>query len=414
MKKNIIYNIVIAALILLSVGACDDDNDMEGGGTPVVRYVRPCDVASSDSLLLGAYLGAKITIIGEDLAGVNKIYFNDQQASLNPNYVTDNAIIVSIPSSIPGIKENLIKLYTNSDSCYYTFETEVPIPVVNSMICEYVKAGDVAHIEGLYFVNDEISPLTVTFTGGVQGEIESYDVNNIYVVVPEGAESGPVTVTSVYGSEESSLHFRDKRNIILDFDTTYPDGEYHHGWHHGSGYSSNNGVNGQYLIFSGEMNDDTWDDTNFGYERWTYREDDPDFFNTSAIDKYEMKFEVNIPEVWSSSALQFIFTGAEEVWLNWQETSDGGNVSNAYVADETYPRALWIPWVNNSSYTTDGWITVTIPMADFKYNANGEDAAIKGAGHYSGITLFVNGGGVTGTACTPIFHIDNVRVVPID
>jgi len=415
MKKKIL-DILIVVLAVFIFGACDDDsdNDLNSNGTPVVRYVRPCDVAASDSLLSSAYLGAKIAIIGKSLGSVTKIYFNDQKASLNPNLVMDNAIIVSIPSSIPGIKEDLIRLYTNNDSCYYSFETEVPVPTVKSMTCEYVKAGDVAHIEGLYFVNDENSPLTVTFTGGINGEIENFDVNNIDVIVPEGAENGPITVTSVYGSGESSFQFRDQRNIILDFDTIYPDGNYYHGWHGGSGYSSENGVDNQYLIFTGDMEDDKWDDSNFGYERWTYREDDPDFFNTSALENYELKFEVNIPDAWSSSALQIVFTGAEECWMNWQDTSDGGNVGNAYISDDSYPRALWIPWADNGSYTTDGWITVTIPMTDFSYNASGDEVSMNGAGHYSGITLFVNGGGITGTACTPTFHIDNVRVVPID
>ncbi len=413
---------LIVALAAFVPGACDNDDGFElsSGGTPVVRYVRPCDVNASDSLLASAYLGAKIAIIGESLGGVNKICFNDQKASLNPNMITDNAIIVSVPSGIPGLKEDLIKLYTSEDSCYYTFETVVPAPTVRSMTCEYVAEGDIAHIEGLYFVNDENSPLTVTFTDDVEGEIESYNVNEINVIVPEGAESGPITVTSVYGTGESSFYFRDQRNLILDFDTVYPDGEYYHGWHGGAGYSSEDGVDGQYLIFTGDstdgnwMEDGKWDDANFGYERWTYRENDPDFFDTSALEDYELKFEVNILGAWSSSALQIIFTGAEEVWMNWQETSDGGNPNNSYVADTSYPRTLWIPWADEGSYETDGWVTITIPMADFEYNANGGKVTKNGAGHYSGITLFVNGGGVSGTACSPTFHIDNVRVVPID
>jgi hypothetical protein len=50
-------------------------------------------------------------------------------------------------------------------------------------------------------------------------------------------------------------------------------------------------------------------------------------------------------------------------------------------------------------------------MTEFKYNNEGTAVAAKAAGHYSGITLFVQGGGVKGTECTPTFHIDNVRVV---
>ena len=165
-----------------------------------MRYIRPCDAAVSDSLLTSAYLGDRIAIIGEHLGGVNAIYFNDQKVKLNPNFVTDNAIIVSIPSGIPGEKQDLIKLYTNNDSCYYSFETKVPVPSVKSMTCEYVAEGDIAYIQGLYFVNEDANPLKVTFTGDVDGEIVSHDVNNIAVKVPAGAQPGPVRVTSVYGT----------------------------------------------------------------------------------------------------------------------------------------------------------------------------------------------------------------------
>lgn len=408
-----IFNIALAVLTLIFFGACsDDDGRGANGGAPLVRYIRPCDAAVSDSLLTSAYLGDRIAIIGEHLGGVNAIYFNDQKVKLNPNFVTDNAIIVSIPSGIPGEKQDLIKLYTNNDSCYYSFETKVPVPSVKSMTCEYVAEGDIAYIQGLYFVNEDANPLKVTFTGDVDGEIVSHDVNNIAVKVPAGAQPGPVRVTSVYGTGESSLNFRDNRNIILDFDTLFPDGGYNHGWHAGAGYGTEEGISGQYLIFKGKMSDDTWDDSNFGYERWTYRTTDPDFFNAGTLDKYVLKFEVNILDVWSAAAFQIIFTGADEVWLNWQEGgATGGNPNNAYMSDATYPRALWMPWTATGSYTTNGWTTVTIPMSDFKYNGDGAEVGVKAAGHYSGITLFVGKGGVAGTECTPTFYIDNVRVV---
>lgn len=415
--KKYILNIAIVLLGLTALSSCSDDDDKggSGGGTPVVRYVRPCDASISDSLLTSGYLGAQIAIIGENLSGVNAVYFNDQKAKLNPNFVTSSTIIVNIPSGIPAEKQDLIKLYTNNDSCYYSFETLVPAPTPKSMTCEYVDDGGIAYIQGLYFIHEDANPLTVTFEGGLNGEIVSYDINNIAVKVPEGAQPGPVKVTSVYGTAESPFYFRDNRNIILDFDTKFADGGYNHGWHAGSGYGTEGALTGcgQYLIFTGDMDDDTWDDSKFAYERWTYRTTDPDFFDSNNLDDYVLKFEVNIPDVWSAAALQVIFSGADEVWMNWQDGgSTGGNPNNAYVSDSNFPRALWIPWADTGSYKTEGWITVTIPMSDFKYSLDGTNLnKVNPVGHYSGITLFVNGGGVTGTPCTPTFHIDNVRVV---
>ncbi len=422
--KKYISRIIAAALSVMLLWACqENDSISSGGGTPVVRYVRPCNVATSDSLLSGAFLGSKIAIIGESLGGVNKIYFNDQKASLNPNLVTDNAIIVSIPTGIPALKADLIKLYTNNDSCYYTFETKVPAPTVKAMSCEYVATGDVAHIEGLYFVNDENTPLTVTFSGDVQGEIVSSNINSIDVVVPDGAESGPITVTSVYGEAKSSLWFRDNRNIIANFNpNNYPDYDYFFGWHGASGVADVNGINGHYLIINGEgkeLTDDTWDDGFLSWEKWTYLPTDPDFFNVDKLDSYVCKFEAKVSGDWSSKALQVIFTGANDVMLNWQ---NGNGLTynpqygsaNGYVSDAGYPRGLWIPWAttDDKKFKTEDWITVTIPMNEFKFGPNGESLSPKGAGHYSGLTLFLNKGGVTGTPCNTTIWIDNVRVVP--
>jgi hypothetical protein len=401
----------------MSFSACSDDDDSKGGGgAPVVRYVRPCDVTISDSLLSSGYLGDKVALIGEHLAGVNKIYFNDQKVKLNPNFITDNAIILNIPSGIPGEKQDLIKLYTDNDSCYYTFETLVPAPAPNSMTCEYVEAGDIAYIQGLYFIHEDANPLTVTFPGngkeGIKGEIVSYDVNNIAVKVPAGAQSGPLKVTSVYGTTESPFHFRDNRNIILDFDHNYPDGDHKHGWHGGKGVSDEGGINGKYLILSGAIAgaDGKVADADFCYDRWTYRPDDPDFVDAGALDKYVLKFEVSV-QAWSAGAFQVIFTGKDEVLMNWQDNPPEHNPNEDAKWDKAYPRILWTPWTATGSFET-GWITVTIPMSDCKYGVEGAAAAPKGAGHYSGLTVFVGSGGVKGVDCTSTFHIDNVRVVP--
>ena len=64
----------LVGLFILTFVACESDSDTKGNGkAPVVSYVRMCDTAKADSLLSGAYLGTRIAIIGENLAGVDKI-----------------------------------------------------------------------------------------------------------------------------------------------------------------------------------------------------------------------------------------------------------------------------------------------------------------------------------------------------
>lgn len=334
-------------LAIASFTACEEDEDGgSGGGTPVVRYVRPCDVNISDSLLTGGYLGAQIAIMGENLSGVNKIYFNDQKAKLNPNFVTDNTIIVNIPSGIPAEKQDLIKLYTNNDSCYYTFETLVPAPIAKSMTCEYVNEGDIAYIQGLYFIHEDANPLTIEFDGGAKGEIVSYDINNIAVKIPAGARSGPVKITSPYGTGKSDFEFRDKRNIIIDNEET--------SWNNWglSSFADIGGPSGRYMVLEGSLGSWSWPANEL--QVYYNNPDRGPIVSEGEIEDLALRFEAYSHE-WHDVPLLMWFSDQVDV----------------HDVDGSQAQAHWKPYLNDgakSNYVTDGWITVTIPLTDFKYS----------------------------------------------
>jgi hypothetical protein len=74
--------VVLIAVIGLSTNSCKK----EVAGDPEIFYVRVTDPDRSDSLMIGAYMGHLIAIMGQNLGEVREIWFNDQKATLNPPY----------------------------------------------------------------------------------------------------------------------------------------------------------------------------------------------------------------------------------------------------------------------------------------------------------------------------------------
>jgi hypothetical protein len=407
MKKIKYYRFPASMLILVTVltgfffQSCEKQDEM---AKPEVIYVRKTDPAKSDSLVAHAFMGDNIAIIGKNLGNVDEIWFNDQKANLNPNLVTSTSIIVQVPEIIPVNVTNKMTLI-NSDKVKkleYDFGVDVPAPLVDRMVCEYVADGETAVIQGNYFVDDPALPLAVLFPGNVPGTIVSSTINEIQVTVPTGVGPGQIQVKTLYGSTRSRFFFRDDRNIILNFDDLTAAG----GWRSGViGNSNPEPVDGNYVRFSGAMAGgagSTWNEDAFSFDLWPVangRTDVPVY--TGDIKDGLIKFEVNVLAAWQSSALQMIFTP-------YSVTG-----TNSYIADGTVPRGLWSPWKETGTYQTDGWITVSFPLSDFIYTPVGAECANKlTADMISGLTFFVWNGGVAGADCNPHICIDNIRVVP--
>jgi hypothetical protein len=205
----------IAAIAVIGILASCKKDDVSSGGQPRIKYVRVTNPTSSDSLLVGAGQGQLIAIIGENLGGAQRMWFNNQPATLNPTYVTNTSIIVNVPTPIPTEINNKLKIYfANGDSLLYDFEVQIAEPRLNNMLSEYVNAGDVAMIRGDFFY----APITVMFTGGAMGEIVSVEDKTLQVRVPPGAQPGPITVKSNFGETVSDFFFRDNRNIFISSD----------------------------------------------------------------------------------------------------------------------------------------------------------------------------------------------------
>ena len=410
--------IALAACSMIGFTACEDEPDKYeiSGGKPTIRYIRPVNVESADSILTGAYMDNNICIVGENLRSITKMLFNDQEAKLIPSFITDNTMIVTVPGDIPGEVFNKIFMINNSnDTTTYDFKVLVPGPNINSMSNEWAKGGEQATIYGNYFVDDPNTPLTLTISGK-KIDIEAFNISTITFTVPEGLEEGPVEVTTVYGKKKARFNYHDTRGMLFDdWDNGWPDdyanGQFKHGWHGARISNDEYSLDGYYLLLGDvDFTDGAWDDSNLCFEYWPEATDRlSDRVSFANFANMALKFEVNIPSSnpWTNLSMQCIFTGDAQV--------TNATANNTFFHDVDYPRGLWTPWYQTGSYDTGGkWVTVTLPLSTFKYLEDGTPAGTPlTAENFTGLTLFIWNGVQNGTTCHPIIRIDNIRAVEL-
>ena len=120
MKKIFFFIIVTSAIIY----SCKK-NDV-GSGTPVINSVRSIDTTQRDSSFTQAVPGTLIVIQGNNLAGLQAVYFNDTSAYFNPSYATNTNIIITIPATAqtkaanPNVPD-VIKIVTDHGEATYSF-----------------------------------------------------------------------------------------------------------------------------------------------------------------------------------------------------------------------------------------------------------------------------------------------------
>ena len=211
-KLLILFVVALATQTVLV--SCTKDKASDHGPRRII-YVRITDPISSDSLLIGANQGQLVALMGENLQGAVKLWFNDRPASLTPTYMTNTTILVRVPVPIPTVISNTVKiLFNDGDTLLYDFIVQISKPLMTGMNCEFVNEGDVATIHGSFFY----APIKVTFEGGVNGEIVSVTDKILEVRVPAGAQPGQLTVTTNFGTNKSDFWFRDSRNIFISSD----------------------------------------------------------------------------------------------------------------------------------------------------------------------------------------------------
>lgn len=413
--RNIFYLLLpLLVMSMFLVTSCEDEDGVSlesPDGAPAIKYIRVSDPDASDSLLVGAELGATIVIVGENLGGIRGILFNDQEAELIPTWVTNRTVFATVPFLAPTEVTNKLYLVTSAgDTLEHPFTVEIPAPTVSAARNEWPKEGENLVIQGDYF----FEPLTVEFTGGGVGELVSVSQTQIEVKIPEGATEGPVTVTTNFGETPSTFHVWDKRNIILDFDDLRANG-----WRIGMrGNDEAHAIDGSYLVVKGNISANQRDEgpggpaeSPFTMEYWggsdANRSDNFYPLYPNSYRDYVLKFEAKIIK-WYGGHLNLCLSTPEHTGSNQEIWSNSLNA-----------RAIWAPWTDGNEEVTTGdqWITVVVPMTEFQYymgsDANGvfytpgQKFIESAAGSFS--TWFLGSPENTGNEVE--FYLDNIRFV---
>lgn len=374
-----IYKTVFVFLAFATTAMLTKCSDESSGGQPTISYIRVTDPASSDSLLVAAGQGQMVAVIGRNLQHTRQVWFNDQPAALTATFITSTSIIARVPSQIPEEITNEMKLvFANGESLTYDFTIDISKPTISRMKSEYVNTGEVATFYGDYFYE----PVVVTFTGGVEGELVSVEDQVIGVKVPDGAQPGPVTITTNFGETETDFWFHDNRNIVASFDGTT------NGLWHGPSYivSSDEDipvVDGKFIRMNRDLGAWAWFELYVGPSNsdvaLELKNIPADAFANP--EDYNLKFEIN--------TLASLTGATIRLYIGPDMPGERGSV-----------HYIWQPNID----TGGEWETIAIPWADvyaannsFAYNPDGYGISF----HFSGPSP-VNAN----------FGLDNMRVVP--
>lgn len=425
----------VAALVLLgSAGlfaACEKtDAEIDRDKTPSIEYARYCD-PDSVSPITSAYLGEKIAFIGSGMGDVREIWFNDQKATLNPNYITSDAIIVDIPKGISENETGKVRFVTSKGhEALFDFKVLVPAPLMENMDCEWAEPGSIATINGDYFVDDKDNPFRLVLGDGTEVPHDDITIISRYKLtfkVPQNAPEGFLSATSRYGTAKSNFVFHDTRGMLFDWDGVHGQALARaNGWRTGDGTVMNNyegipPLDGNYICFNGvKANYNDAQEPLYAFTHWSVYEgeghnpglDPSTLFDAANFLKWQIKFEAFVPQAipWRLCSLQAFCTPADV------------NNTNDYLWDEDFPRGLWTPWKNakDEKYDTGGkWITVSMPLKDFNKGQYGAASSQSLTPKwFKGLTFIVVYGpapkeGENLVNVPTVIAIDNVRFAPL-
>jgi hypothetical protein len=183
MKRLLLFILIAGGVI----SSCKKNDS--GSGTPVINQVRLVDTTKRDSTFKQAIPGTLIVIQGNNLGGLQAVYFNDTSAYFNPVYATNNNIIVTIPATAQTAATDpkvpsMLRIVTNHGTATYAFQLYLPPPSISSI--SFDNSGTVVFIKGTNFQGIQ----KITFPVAGNDTALSYSVNKTFTEITAAIPPG--------------------------------------------------------------------------------------------------------------------------------------------------------------------------------------------------------------------------------
>ena len=450
MKSRHIY---LPLLALLSIGsvACNSDDayfSEDNQKTPMQItkvYLEDYESAVPDRPVEFGRLGQMLRLEGSGLYGVRKIEINGYETYFNRAYVTDNNILVSLNgdtpvSDCPENVRNTIHLYKDGGNEFvFRFEIRAATPMFSHFNTTLPRPGEKVIVYGSNM--QETSEITMPDGSVITEGIESdRDGEWFSFIMPDGMTvAGSIEAVNANGSIKTPACFNERRGIFQDFDGNGSIGTW------SATYKSDDLEDDPLSTGRGKVaplvpNSELAEGPLQTGKRSLYwatagRGDDPNddwskYFDLipaeTPVSEVAFQYDLYIPAPISTGVIEFSLQNNLSNY-GWNTAETKPEITQWC----TYPTAYaWIPWYVNGEvtpYSTDGWITVTVPFSSVgKY----QDSSVaytfndvvndRNAASYSNFLMLLVNSDVKYNDTTTLpaegfdkkVYVDNWRIVP--
>ena len=313
-----------------------------GPPAPTISAISDVFANPGDSVYL---YGTNLVLVQQFVYGGTKIpKFNSNADGTSLGFL--------MPATTPNSQ---IIVTTKSGTARDTINAK---PTITGISYENANPGDSVYIYGTYFKNIQ----SLTFAGtAITTFTSSKDLKSIGFIAPSLSQSGPVSVTTKFGTGTTVYNVHDgSTGLIANMEWSGPfgftwngsnlyNGTYYPGdWEsYDASFSGITTNKSQHVAKKTEVlkpgeGAATWPPTYeipFDDQQWI-----PAANLGDAPGNWAFKFDVSVPKAWNGGTINFV-------------TGTGGYIGR------------WEPWQKTgTSFTTKGWITVTIPLSSFRAN----------------------------------------------